>query len=637
MLTRALRLIVRTRSLPKRQLRWYSDSPLDIEKEYGNIIEQIGYDDDGFLLKDSFYTEKTFQNSKFYQHMQKVRAEQERLIDLKLRLLAKQNEVDVEELRKQLDERVQAQVSQAQKSQQAINDNIASFERQMSLPFKVDLVGDMLKMLQFESDDLESSPVYQFLVKTDAPLAQDLRSQLLRGVSAEQKKQLESRLSHGTWSEDKRRQLQELIKKRYVEFVNYKQKKDTEPISINEIFDIMDRYSSFEQSDLYEILREIDPRFGTLYAEVRTLAEGDERKLRHIQLNRLLADETSGIWKVLNDLDSREFKAVKNVLEDERAKFEPLGAESLVAYARIAEKDEDLEIFDSIDESLGVFLQKARDNENDERVVAEVHDILTTEGPLKDFLEDTKSEQYQRLQAKVNKARIKYQKEVVLNPLTKEIRSLAKEDQSKLSPEVAQINKYYDLFIQTMHELEQELKNGEYEPLSSKVHLEAPHLLDREPTPQQLAEAQKIDRSRRYEAEDDTLRFCAHMIMHGGKRQRARRYINQALYLVYLETRENPVEILKQVLDTVAPLVVTRVVKTGFAKNYSIPAALTPRQRMRTGFKWILEASDSRASNDFPVRLAEEILNVYRGNSKLLEKKISLHKQAIAVRSYLKL
>ncbi|OBA16524.1 uncharacterized protein OGAPODRAFT_38004, partial [Ogataea polymorpha] len=158
-----------------------------------------------------------------------------------------------------------------------------------------------------------------------------------------------------------------------------------------------------------------------------------------------------------------------------------------------------------------------------------------------------------------------------------------------------------------------------------------------EPTPQQLAEAQKINRSRRYEAEDDTLRFCAHMIMHGGKRQRARRYINQALYLVYLETRENPVEILKQVLDTVAPLVVTRVVKTGFAKNYSIPAALTPRQRMRTGFKWILEASDSRASNDFPVRLAEEIMNVYRGNSKLLEKKISLHKQAIAVRSYLKL
>ncbi|KAG7798726.1 hypothetical protein KL929_001769 [Ogataea haglerorum] len=637
MLTRTLRLIVRTRSLPKRQVRWYNGLPPEVEEEFGKTVEEIGCDDDGFLLKDSFYTEKTFRNSKFYQHMQKVRAEQERLIELKLKYLAQQNEVDIEELRKQLNERVDAQVSQARRTQQAINDNIAAFEREMSLPFKVDLVGDMLKILKFESDDLESSPVYQFMVKTDASLAQELRTLLARGVSAEQKTQLESRLRQGLWSESKRRELQELIKKRYDEFVNFKQKVDTEPISINEIFELLDKYPTFEQSDLYEVLREVDPRFGTLYGEVRSLAEGEERSMRRIQLNRLLADESSGIWKVLNDLESPEFKTVKSVLEDERAKFEPLSAESLVAYARIAEKDEDLEIFDSIDESLSVFLQKARDNENDERVVAEVHDLLTTEGPLKDFLEDTKSELYQKVQAKVNKARIKYHKEVVLNPLTKEIKSLAKEDQSNLSPEVAQINKYYDLFIQTMHELEQELKSGEYEPISSKVHLEAPSLLDREPTPQQLAEVQKINRSRRYDAEDDTLRFCAHMIMHGGKRQRARRYINQALYLVYLETRENPVDILKQVIDTVAPLVVTRVVKTGFAKNYSIPAPLTPRQRMRTGFKWILEASDSRASNDFPVRLAEEILNVYRGNSKLLEKKTSLHKQAISVRSYLKL
>ncbi|KAG7740828.1 hypothetical protein KL923_001469 [Ogataea haglerorum] len=637
MLTRTLRLIVRTRSLPKRQVRWYNGLPPEVEEEFGKTVEEIGCDDDGFLLKDSFYTEKTFRNSKFYQHMQKVRAEQERLIELKLKYLAQQNEVDIEELRKQLNERVDAQVSQARRTQQAINDNIAAFEREMSLPFKVDLVGDMLKILKFESDDLESSPVYQFMVKTDASLAQELRTLLARGVSAEQKTQLESRLRQGLWSESKRRELQELIKKRYDEFVNFKQKVDTEPISINEIFELLDKYPTFEQSDLYEVLREVDPRFGTLYGEVRSLAEGEERNLRRIQLNRLLADESSGIWKVLNDLESPEFKTVKSVLEDERAKFEPLSAESLVAYARIAEKDEDLEIFDSIDESLSVFLQKARDNENDERVVAEVHDLLTTEGPLKDFLEDTKSELYQKVQAKVNKARIKYHKEVVLNPLTKEIKSLAKEDQSNLSPEVAQINKYYDLFIQTMHELEQELKSGEYEPISSKVHLEAPSLLDREPTPQQLAEVQKINRSRRYDAEDDTLRFCAHMIMHGGKRQRARRYINHALYLVYLETRENPVDILKQVIDTVAPLVVTRVVKTGFAKNYSIPAPLTPRQRMRTGFKWILEASDSRASNDFPVRLAEEILNVYRGNSKLLEKKTSLHKQAISVRSYLKL
>lgn len=111
--------------------------------------------------------------------------------------------------------------------------------------------------------------------------------------------------------------------------------------------------------------------------------------------------------------------------------------------------------------------------------------------------------------------------------------------------------------------------------------------------------------------------------------------MNRALYLLFLETRSNPVEKLKEALDIVAPLVITKTVKTGFAKNYTVPVPLTQRQRNRMALLWILKASDSKASNDFSVRLCDEVLHVLSGKSALMEKRVLNHKMAIANRSYL--
>ncbi|KAH3665578.1 hypothetical protein OGAPHI_003765 [Ogataea philodendri] len=634
MLANRARLAVFGRRLVQQHARAYAKVPQEHKNQLINTLKEIGVDNDGYLKKDTLYTEDTFKKSKFYQHIQKVQAEQQALIEKKLQLLSKENGVSVDELRKQLDERVNRQLEEASKNVRAIEQNIDRFEQQISLPFKVDLAGDVIKILKYDYEDIESSVVYQFLKQSDAKLAQEVRFSLGEPFSAEQKKSLESALA--SWGENKRQQLQELVKSRYTELLNYKVTRDTEPISITEVYDFLERYDNLQNSELYEILREVDPRFGTLYAEIRSLDEGEELKMRKAQLNRLLSDSSAGIYKVLNDLESREFEAVKQVLKDERARFEPLTAQSLVEFARATEKEQDLEIFDPIDESLSVFLQKARDSKN-ERVVAEIHELATMDGPLKTFLQDPSTDEYIALQSTVNKTRLRYQKKVLLDPLAREIKSLATEDQTNLSPEVVSMNQGYDKFMEVMDQMENELISGQYEPISAKLHLQAPRMLDNGPTPKQIAEFKALKGFDKANPEDQTLRFCANMVMRGGKRQRARKYINRALYLVYLETRENPVEILKKCLDAVAPLVVTRVVKTGFAKNYSVPTPLTPRQRLRIGFKWILESSDSRASNDFPVRLSEEILNIHRGNSKLTEKRVTLHKQAMAVRSYLRL
>lgn len=136
---------------------------------------------------------------------------------------------------------------------------------------------------------------------------------------------------------------------------------------------------------------------------------------------------------------------------------------------------------------------------------------------------------------------------------------------------------------------------------------------------------------------DDVVDHCINMVMKDGKKSQARKRLSRALYLVYLNKRKNPVEILKDCLDNLAPLMKTKTMKTGFAKNVTVPMPLSQRQRNRIAFQWILEGSDKRKSNDISVRLSEEILSVYEGKSSGFEKKALMHKQSVAHRGYLKL
>ena len=76
---------------------------------------------------------------------------------------------------------------------------------------------------------------------------------------------------------------------------------------------------------------------------------------------------------------------------------------------------------------------------------------------------------------------------------------------------------------------------------------------------------------------------------------------------------------------------------TGVAKKRVVPIPLNEKQRNRFAIKWILEASNSRKSNDFSVRLAEEIINAYQGKSSGYDKKAQMHKQATQQRAYINL
>ncbi|KAK7680063.1 hypothetical protein QCA50_016788 [Cerrena zonata] len=103
--------------------------------------------------------------------------------------------------------------------------------------------------------------------------------------------------------------------------------------------------------------------------------------------------------------------------------------------------------------------------------------------------------------------------------------------------------------------------------------------------------------------------------------------------MVNLIMRHDPLEVLYETIDKLAPLTDTKTQKTGTAKNKTVPYPLTTRQRNKYAIVWILEGARNKKSPTLSVRLAEEILSAYDGKSAGYAKKAQMHKLAVSQRA----
>ncbi|KAK6462053.1 ribosomal protein S7 domain-containing protein [Scheffersomyces coipomensis] len=190
----------------------------------------------------------------------------------------------------------------------------------------------------------------------------------------------------------------------------------------------------------------------------------------------------------------------------------------------------------------------------------------------------------------------------------------------------------------------QTLKSGKSVPeTETEVYLSqlsnpSPFLTEKfEPTEEQLAQAEKYSNEKVPILTDPTVENLINLVMRHGRKSTAQKTVSRALYIIHLKTRKDPVEILKETLDKLGPLVTTKVVQTGTAKNKIVPSPLNRRQRNRFAITWILDGSDKKKSPDLAVRLAEEIISAYEGKSSGYDRKAQMHKTAMQQRAYIQL
>ena len=106
----------------------------------------------------------------------------------------------------------------------------------------------------------------------------------------------------------------------------------------------------------------------------------------------------------------------------------------------------------------------------------------------------------------------------------------------------------------------------------------------------------------------------------------------------------NPVLYLTLVIDSVAPLLRFRSQKgaAGGGQSLQIPVPLGIRQRRRRALIWLFDAASKRPTEgsgrgSFARKVAKEIIAIAEGRSGLWERRIGIHKLAVAARANLKL
>lgn len=124
------------------------------------------------------------------------------------------------------------------------------------------------------------------------------------------------------------------------------------------------------------------------------------------------------------------------------------------------------------------------------------------------------------------------------------------------------------------------------------------------------------------------------MIMLRGKRSVAERIVYGALDLAAKKIGKNePLEVLNKALDNVKPMLELKSRRVGGA-TYQVPIEVKQDRAVSLGLRWIRNYSRAKKGKPMQQRLADELIEAYRGEGASVKKKQDTHKMAEANKAF---
>lgn len=127
-------------------------------------------------------------------------------------------------------------------------------------------------------------------------------------------------------------------------------------------------------------------------------------------------------------------------------------------------------------------------------------------------------------------------------------------------------------------------------------------------------------------------KFINH-VMERGKKSVAEQLVYEALEKVSAETKNDPLEIFKQALENVAPVLEVKARRIGGA-NYQIAMEVRPERRETLAMRWIRDAARVRKGAPFAEKLANELLAAAKKEGAAMKKREDVHRMAEANRAF---
>ena len=123
------------------------------------------------------------------------------------------------------------------------------------------------------------------------------------------------------------------------------------------------------------------------------------------------------------------------------------------------------------------------------------------------------------------------------------------------------------------------------------------------------------------------------MVMRGGKKSIAEKIVYGALDQIGSKKKTDSLEVFKQALDNVKPIVEVKSRRVGGA-TYQIPIEVRSERSTTLAMRWLVDASKKRGEKSMGLRLAGEIMDASDHKGTAIKKREDTHRMAEANKAF---
>jgi small subunit ribosomal protein S7 len=135
----------------------------------------------------------------------------------------------------------------------------------------------------------------------------------------------------------------------------------------------------------------------------------------------------------------------------------------------------------------------------------------------------------------------------------------------------------------------------------------------------------------RYDSQ--TVSKFVNVMMLQGKKSTAERIFYGAMDLVETRTSQPGVNVFKQALANLKPVVEVKSRRVGGA-TYQVPVEVRPERRTALAMRWLISYSRDRNEKSMSEKLAAEIIAASKGEGNAVKKKEDTHRMADANKAF---
>ncbi len=122
-------------------------------------------------------------------------------------------------------------------------------------------------------------------------------------------------------------------------------------------------------------------------------------------------------------------------------------------------------------------------------------------------------------------------------------------------------------------------------------------------------------------------------IMLDGEKGTAQKIVYEAFAIMGEKLNMEPMDIFKQAMDNVMPVVEVKARRVGGA-NYQVPIEIRPERRQTLAIRWIVINTRKRSEREMSKKLAAELMDAYNNAGGSVKKKEDTHRMAEANKAF---